>query len=285
MKKLSKKNSVVTAALSGAVLMAAALSLASCGASEVKKDASKQAAAAPAGSGAGSASGSGSKAVAGSGSGGGSGSKAASLVDFAAVNTMLKKSCANGFCHGPQTTSKVFVDGQAAFDADGETIVDRLTTKDAVKLMPPPDDQNNKLSDADREKMLDYLVSKGFKRPASDPGTSSDDDDAAPQGPVVAKVNNKVCSVLTSDEKTAALAEAFGPINTLTTDKCGGGGCHVDTNQARFGFVGHEELFTDKAKSAGIVADIKGGSMPKGRSMSDAERREVINWICARVDF
>jgi hypothetical protein len=206
-------------------------------------------------------------------------------IDFSlTVDPILQRACGNAGCHGTGSSFGAFVGDEAEFVKLGPTVLARLASEDKSLVMPqygfPVD-----WSDSDRTTLARYLRQKGISDGTLDTGedgtTTTTDDNTPATAPVQGP--KKLCLNVSDDDKASGLATTFDQVTAVFTANCGGGNCH--TGAAPHGFVGRTESLENRTYAAGIVADIKNGSMPKGKSMSAADKAAAINYLCARFDF
>lgn len=217
-------------------------------------------------------------------------------LDFSLhVNPALKSSCGGAICHGAGSAYGIYIDREDLFLAAGPQVIDRLTTNDVKKVMPKAGFPVQ-LKSTDKTTLLNYLKERGVVA-ATNSGTSANSGSGgvgsgsptpAPSPSASPGFSQppptKLCANVSAAEKAMGAAMTFTEVTAIFTPNCGGGGCHSGAPLPR-GFVGQESSLQDRIYSAGIVLDIQNGSMPKGRSMSDADKKAAIAYLCARHDF
>ncbi len=195
--------------------------------------------------------------------------------------SIVDRSCSGSLCHDSGSPFKAYDNNISLIQQDAQKIIDRIKATDEGKKMPKPP---STLPAADLSFMVETLTT--YLQPANSGGNNNNNNvsNATPP-PAVGVV--KVCPTLTDTQKTTFMQISFAAVDAVGAQNCGGGGCHSGSNTtgAVRSFVTRESLYNDKSYAAGIVQNMKNGSMPKGKSMTQADKDYMTMWICSRLDI
>ena len=205
------------------------------------------------------------------------------------INPVIKSSCGGSICHGAGSAYGVYIDREDLYNAAGPVVLDRLATTDIKKVMPKYGFPIQ-LKSTDKATLQNYFKERGIVASAAPKGTgttgpgTSGPPSPTPTPGFTQPPALKLCVAVTPAQKATGLAMTFTQVTSIFTPNCGGAGCHSGVPLPR-GFVGQASSLDDQTYSAGIVIDIQNGSMPRGRTMTPADKEAVINYLCARYDF